>query len=68
MTSWKRPFEPTHRKPKDRLKLAQIAPLCPIQPVQCGRLGCADPRLIHREDGKCLRVGCGCTEYVEVNG
>ena len=62
---WKRRFEPAHRKPKDRLKGAQIAPVHPIQPVVCGRLTCGHPRLIHDTD-RCLRVGCDCTGYLEV--
>lgn len=43
----------------------QIAPLHVVAPVRCAREGCADPRLIHREDGRCLRVGCDCQAYEE---
>ena len=59
---WKPRFVPTHRKKRDPLKAAQIAPVQRIQPVLC--VTCEHPRLIHGAE-KCLRVGCECTEYVE---
>ena len=60
---WKRRFEPAHRKPKDRLRGAQLAPVQRVEPVLC--VSCADPRLIHRDNLRCLRVGCECERYVE---
>jgi hypothetical protein len=47
------------------LDAAQIAPVHAVAPVMCARESCRDPRLIHRDGGPCLTVGCSCESYVE---
>lgn len=45
------------------LDAAQIAPLHVVAPVSC--VACTHARLIHRDNGLCLRVGCDCQAYEE---
>jgi hypothetical protein len=59
---WKRRFEPAHRKPKDRLRGAQLAPLAK-GPVKCGN--CEHPPGLHDSAGV-FCMGCDCVGYVEV--
>lgn len=71
MTTWKPPHQTARQKyaaqdPTVRKlnKSAQLAPSVPVPANRCGRDGCADVRLIHRDDGQCLRAGCECKAFV----
>ena len=71
MTGWTPPHRTTQQKQRDRSPLArkldrgQLAPAHMVPAVVCGWCGC--PRLIHRDNLACLRVGCDCAAYVEVS-
>lgn len=61
---WKRPFVPAHRKPRNPLRGAQLAPSVPVTAVVCDREACGHPRLIHRDNTRCLNATCGCEAYL----
>ena len=65
---WGPGFVPAHRKRRDPLRGAQLAPIQHITPVVCTTPGCGHPRLMHRDGGMCLNASCGCTSYVESDG
>jgi hypothetical protein len=62
---WKPKFVPAHRKPKDRLRGAQLAPVQRVEAVLCR---CSHARLLHQDEGKCLNKVCGCLTYRERSG
>lgn len=72
MTGWSPPHRTAQQKAAARSPLArkvdrgQLAPAVTVPPVVCGDCGC--PRIIHRDNRQCLRVGCGCAAYTEVGG
>lgn len=69
MTAWSL-HRTAQQKQRDRSPLARkldrgvLAPAHTVPAVVCG--GCDHPRLIHRDERACLRVGCSCAEYMEV--
>lgn len=69
MTGWT-PHRTAQQRQRARSPLArkvdrgQLAPAVTVPPVLCD--GCTHPRLIHRDNRKCLTAGCGCVEYTEV--
>ena len=71
MTGWTPPHRTAQQKLRDRSPLARkldratLAPAHMVPAVVCG--WCDHPRLIHRDERACLRVGCECAAYVEVS-
>lgn len=65
---WGPGFVPAHRRPRDPLRGAQLAPIQLVAPVVCATPKCGHPRLIHRDGGKCLNATCECLTYVETEG
>jgi hypothetical protein len=63
---WSKRFVPAHRKPRDRLKGSQLAPLAK-GPVKCGGCGHA-PGLHNPDPGFCDMPSCECDGYEEVAG
>ena len=58
--SHERAQQRARRHKADPYRAAKLAPKVWVPPTACG--DCGDPELIHR-DGRCLRVGCDCTNY-----